>query len=41
VADLASFHGGSRTVGDVLRRMRCSGACGGRVGGEWLVTSQC
>ena len=30
-ADLASFYGGSRTVGEVLRRMRCSGTCGGRV----------
>ena len=38
VADLATFYGGSRTVGDVLRRMRCSGACGGRVGAAWLVT---
>jgi hypothetical protein len=25
-------------VGQVLRRMRCSGACGGRVGAAWLVT---
>jgi hypothetical protein len=38
VTDLASFYGGSRTVGEVLRRMRCSGACGGRVGAAWLVT---
>jgi hypothetical protein len=38
VADLATFYGGSRTVGDMLRRMRCSGACGGRVGAAWLVT---
>jgi hypothetical protein len=38
VADLASFYGGSRTVGDVLRRMRCSAVCGGRVGAAWLVT---
>ena len=28
VADLATFYGG-QTVGDVLRRMQCSGACGG------------
>jgi hypothetical protein len=38
VADLASFYGGSRTVGYMLRRMRCSGGCGGRVGAAWLVT---
>ena len=38
VADLATFYGGSRSVGEVLRRMRCSGACGGRVGAAWLVT---
>ena len=38
VTDLASFYGDSRTVGEVLRRMRCSGACGGRVGAAWLVT---
>jgi hypothetical protein len=25
-------------VGDVLRRMRCSGACGGRAGAAWMVT---
>ena len=28
VSDLASFYGASRTVGEVLRRMRCSGGCG-------------
>jgi hypothetical protein len=38
VADLATFYGGSRTVGDMLRRMRCSGACGGRVSAAWLLT---
>jgi hypothetical protein len=38
VADLAGFYGAGRTVGDVLRRMRCSGGCGGRVGAAWLVT---
>jgi hypothetical protein len=38
VGDLATFYGGSRTVGDMLRRMRCSGACGGRAGAAWLVT---
>ncbi len=26
------------TVGEVLRRMRCSDGCGGRVGSAWLVT---
>jgi len=25
-------------VGQVLRRMRCSGACSGRVGAAWLLT---
>ena len=38
VAELASFYGAQRTVGEVLRRMRCSGGCGGRVGAAWLVT---
>ena len=38
VSDLASFYGASRTVGEVLRRMRCSGGCGGRVGAAWLAT---
>ena len=28
VADLASFYGRDYTVGQVLRRMRCSGGCG-------------
>ena len=31
---LARTHGGQ-----VLRRMRCFGACGGRVGAAWLVTA--
>lgn len=35
-ADLARFDGRERTVGDVLRPMRCSGGCGGRVGAAWL-----
>jgi hypothetical protein len=39
VAELANFYGRDRTVGKVLRRMRCSGACGGRVGAAWLITS--
>ena len=38
VAELASFYGRDSTVGQVLRRMRCSGACGGRVAAAWLVT---
>jgi hypothetical protein len=38
VAELASFYGRDNTVGQVLRRMRSSGACGGRVGAAWLVT---
>ena len=37
VSDLANFYGG-RTVSEVLRRMRCRGGCGGRVGAAWLVT---
>jgi hypothetical protein len=36
VAELA--YGSQRTVGEVLRRMRCAGGCGGRVGAAWLVT---
>jgi hypothetical protein len=36
VAELATFYGRDSTVGQVLRRMRCSGACGGRVGAAWL-----
>jgi hypothetical protein len=38
VAELATFYGRDSTVGQVVRRMRCSGACGGRVGAAWLVT---
>ena len=38
MAELASFYGQDCAVGQVLRRMRCSGACGGRVGAAWLVT---
>ena len=38
VTDLAIFYGRDTTVGQVLRRMRCSGACGGRVGAAWLVS---
>ena len=38
VAELATFYGRDGTVLQALRRMRCSGACGGRVGAAWLVT---
>jgi hypothetical protein len=38
VAELASFYGREWSVGQVLRRMRCSGGCGGRVGAAWLAT---
>jgi hypothetical protein len=38
VAELVTFYGRGPTVGQVLRRMRCSGACGGRVVAAWLVT---
>ena len=39
VSELAScFYGRDPTVGEVLRRMRCSGGCGGRVVAGWLVT---
>ena len=38
ITDLATFYGSRMTVGEVVRRMRCSGGCGGRVGAAWLVT---
>jgi hypothetical protein len=38
VAELSSFYGDRTTVGEVVRRMRCSGGCGGRVGAAWLTT---
>jgi hypothetical protein len=38
IAELASFYGRDATVGEVLRRMRCSRGCGGRVGAAWLET---
>ena len=38
IAELASFYGQDCTVGQVLRRMRCSGTCGGRVEAAWLET---
>ena len=38
LTELASFYGEQTTVAEVLRRMRCSGACGGRVGAAWLAT---
>jgi hypothetical protein len=37
ISDLASFYKG-RTVGEVLRLMRCSRGCGGRVLAAWLET---
>ena len=37
-AELANFYGKDCTVGEILRRMRCSGACGGRVEAAWLET---
>ena len=37
VSDLANLYKG-RTVSETLRRMRCSGGCGGRVGAAWLMT---
>ncbi len=37
ISDLASIYK-DRTVGDVLRLMRCSRACGGRVLAAWLET---
>jgi hypothetical protein len=38
IAELARFYGRNCTVGEVLRRMRCSRACGGRAGAAWLET---
>ena len=38
VTELAEFYGRQRTVSEVLRRMRCSDGCGGRVAAAWLVT---
>src|SRR3984957_12349767 len=38
LSELASFYGRDLTVGEVLRRMRCSGGCGWRVVAGWLVT---
>jgi hypothetical protein len=38
IAEVATFYGRDSTVGHVLRRMRCSGDCGARVGAAWLVT---
>jgi hypothetical protein len=37
MAELASFYK-DRTVGEVLRRMQCSGGCGGCVLAAWLET---
>ena len=38
IAELANFYGRDSTVGEVLRRMRCSRVCGGRAGAAWLET---
>jgi hypothetical protein len=38
MSDRAGFYGAALTVGDVLRRMRCSAGWGGRPGAAWLVT---
>ncbi len=38
IAELASFYGADSAVSDVLRHMRCSGGCGGRVAAAWLET---
>ena len=38
VTELAEFYGRQRAVAEVLRRMRCSDGCGGRVAAAWLVT---
>jgi hypothetical protein len=38
MADLARSYGGQRTVGDVLRRMRCGHGCGAPVASAWLAT---
>ena len=37
IAELAAFYK-TATVGDVLRRMRCTRGCGGRVLAAWLET---
>jgi hypothetical protein len=36
--DGAKFQGRDSTVGQTLRRRRCSGVCSGRVGVAWLLT---
>jgi hypothetical protein len=41
LSDLAGFYGVGRTGGDVLRRMRRSGGCGGRAGAAWLGDRAC
>ena len=38
VAELVRHYRRDTTIGGLLRRMRCSGGCGGRVGAAWLVT---
>src|SRR5690242_14744490 len=38
VGELADFYSRETTVSEVLRRMRCSGGCGGPVAAAWLTT---
>jgi hypothetical protein len=38
VTELAEFYGRQSTIAEVLRRMRCSDGCGGRVAAAWLVS---
>jgi len=38
ITDLAHFYGDRTKVSEVLRRMRCTGGCGGPVRAAWLVT---
>jgi hypothetical protein len=40
MSDLAGFYGARRTVGDVLRRTRCSGGCGGRAGARPVLNTR-
>jgi hypothetical protein len=37
MTNLATFSCDRTTVGEVVRRMRCSRGCGGRVGAAWLM----
>ena len=40
MSDLATFYGDATTVGGVVRRMRCSGGCGGRLGAAWVLNTR-